>query len=288
MLKEMSWDTGNGDIVTKTTLVKSEAINGVNFGNGIADDERLSMRNFLFYENGINPVNGEPGLNKPTDYYNYLKGVWKNGAPMRFDGKNGTGDGPITHFMFPGTSDPCNWGTNGEVPPVVDPELGWTDSIAGNLPGDARRGLGSCGPFTFPAKTTTQLDVALISAMGEKGNAHSSLETMKEYATQIKTEFMVMPEKFQNREYGYVPVGIPDSPQQKPEKLFNVYPNPVADNLHVELIGLEMANYTIYNITGQIIKKGAINKTADISVQNLSTGMYYLRIANKTVKFVKE
>jgi len=175
----------------------------------------------------------------------------------------------------------------GIVPPEVDPQLGWTDLTAGYTPRDIR-GIGSSGPFSLSAKTVTQFDVALISAMNEgRGNAYASLETMKEYATQIKTEFIVMPEKFQNQEYGHVPVGIPDLPQQKQEKIFNVYPNPATNNLHVELIDLETAYYTIYDVAGQIIQKGIINKHTNINVQNLSTGMYYIRISNKTVKFVK-
>ena len=48
------------------------AINGVNFGNGIVDDERFGMRRFVYYENGPGN-NGEP--DKATDYYNYLKGI---------------------------------------------------------------------------------------------------------------------------------------------------------------------------------------------------------------------
>jgi len=179
-----------------------------------------------------------------------------------------------------GDSDPCNWGTMGE--PVSEI---WTEEKVGNPHGD-RRGLGSFGPFTFPRGAATQLDIALISGMEGKGNAGSAVEKIKEYATQIKTEFSIMPEKFQNKEYD-VPVGIPDFPQQT-EKIFNVYPNPATSNLHVELIDLERANYTIYNVTGKIIQTGMINKTADLDVQNLSTGMYYLRILDKTVKFVKE
>ena len=36
------------------------AINGVNFGNGIVDDERFGMRRFVYYDNSLSTVNGEP------------------------------------------------------------------------------------------------------------------------------------------------------------------------------------------------------------------------------------
>jgi hypothetical protein len=92
-----------------------------------------------------------------------------------------------------------------------------------------------------------------------------------------------MPEKFQNN----VNISIPAF-QPNTEKIVRVYPNPVSNNLHVELIDLETAPYTIYNVAGQIIQKGTINKTAVINVQNLSKGMYYLRVSGRTVKFVKD
>ena len=272
-------NTGEERDSTATFLVKAEAINGANFGNGIVDDERFGMKRFIYYNNAAGP-NGEPRT--AVEYYNYLRGIWRYGAPMRFDGRDGTGNvGPITDFLFPGDSDPCNWGTWGEMPPLSN----WTDLTAGNEPGD-RRGLGSLGPFTFMANTSTQLDIALISGIEDGRALYPSVDIIKEFATQIKTEFTYMPEKFQNTEYGYVPVGIPSVFQQN--TCFTVYPNPVSHNLHIELNELETANYVIYNVLGQTVQQGEINKTTDINVNNFSTGMYYLRIAGKTVKFVKE
>ena len=160
-------------------LVKAEAINGVNFGNGIVDDERFGMRRFVYYNNDWNPINGNPGGssgNRPSDYYNYLRGYWLNGARMRVDGKNATGDtGPITDFMFPGDTDPCNWGTMGVVPPVNN----WTDLTAKNEPGD-RRFMQSAGPFTLLPGAVNYITVGIPWARDMSGTAWASVMKLKE------------------------------------------------------------------------------------------------------------
>ena len=161
-------------------LVKAEAINGVNFGNGIVDDERYGMRRFVYYNNSSDNVNGEPRKNRPSDYYNYLRGIWLNGQPMRFDGKNATGNtGPITDFMFPGTTDPCNWGTNGEVPPVVNEQWGWTDLTAGNKEDD-RRFVQSAGPFTLTPGAVNYITVGIPWARDMTGNAWASVLKLRD------------------------------------------------------------------------------------------------------------
>ena len=95
------------------------AINGVNFGNNIVDDERFGMRRFVYYDNWYIQYNGEPS--KATDYYNYLQGFWKNGAHMKFGGNAiATGTSSLNcDFMFPDDSDPLYWGTNGVRPDRV-------------------------------------------------------------------------------------------------------------------------------------------------------------------------
>ena len=100
------------------------------------------MRRFVYYNNSSSGDNSEPS--KATDYYNYLRGFWKNGQRMRYggDGLNtGTTDFNCD-FMFPGNSDLYYWGTDGQA---VDP---WTEVTANNTPAD-RRFMQSAGPFTL-------------------------------------------------------------------------------------------------------------------------------------------
>ena len=96
--------TGDSIFVYDTTgyhQVVDESINGVNFGNGIVDDERFGMRRFVYHNNGQGD-NCDP--DKAPEYYNYLRGIWKNGAKMRYGGNAFSGSdvvGPECDFMFP-------------------------------------------------------------------------------------------------------------------------------------------------------------------------------------------
>ena len=149
------------------------AINGVNFGNNIVDDERFGMRRFVYYDNSSNAISGEPG--KATDYYNYLRGYWKNGQRMKYGG-NGISTGTTDFdcdFMFPGDSDPLFWGTNGNA---VD---NWTEVTAGNNPAD-RRFMQSAGPFTLKPGALNYITVGIPFAQAPSGKAFSSVELLRE------------------------------------------------------------------------------------------------------------
>ena len=154
------------------------AINGVNFGNGIPDDERFGMRRFVYYENGSGN-NGEPS--KATDYYNYLQGIWRNGKHMKYGGNaldNDVSD-PDCDFMFPGNSDPLHWGTDGFVPEKNPND--WTELTASDkvVPGD-RRFMQSAGPFTLKPGALNYITVGIPFAQATSGNAWQSVEMLRE------------------------------------------------------------------------------------------------------------
>ncbi len=140
-----------GQQTTAPFLVNSAAINGVNFGNGIVDDERYGMRRFVFHNND-GSVQGDPRI--APEYYNYLRGIWRDNTKMQYGGNahpaNPGTVGPECDFMFPGDSDPCNWGTRGIPPNGGYNQNGfyWTEITANNSPYD-RRFMQSAGPFTL-------------------------------------------------------------------------------------------------------------------------------------------
>ncbi len=160
--REFTWhlrfDSASGQWIDTTAFVpvRAEAINGVNFGDGIPDNERFGMRRFV-YHNNDNSETGDPSI--AVDYYNMLRGIWKDNTPMRY-GANGhylkTGTGvPQCDFMFPGDTDPCNWGTKG-----INPGIVWTEETVGNAPED-RRFMQSAGPFTLKAGSINYITVGI-------------------------------------------------------------------------------------------------------------------------------
>lgn len=164
------------------------AYNGFNFGNGIADDERLGLTGFMYHNNNFS-MNGDPYT--AEEYYNYLRGTWKNGNHMQYGGNGFEGQnvvGPECNFMFPGDSDPCNFGTNG-IAPNEDYNTGnkfWTETECQNVPDD-RRGLGMVGPFSFNAGSTQEIDYAMTTVW--KDNNHSAMDRMGDFIDNIKDLF---------------------------------------------------------------------------------------------------
>ena len=181
----------NGDceaLFNGTYPADKYAYNGFNFGNGIVDDERMGMTGFLYHNNNLG-VNGDPEI--AEDYYNYLCGYWKNHTPMMYGG-NGlvTGNvvGPECKFMFPGDSDPCNFGTNGIAPNdgYNSGDKFWTEEECENEPAD-RRGLAIVGPFSFNAGGTQVIDYAITTVW--KDDDHSAKERMYAIIDYIKARF---------------------------------------------------------------------------------------------------
>lgn len=174
----MSWYFVPGDAVGNC------AINGVNFGNNIVDDERFGMRRFVYYDNSSNAVNGEPS--KASDYYNYLRGYWKNGQRMKYGGNaipsaTGTTTNLDCDFMFPGDSDPWRWGVNGaELPSPWDGNNYWTETTSGaDVTPNDRRFMQSAGPFTLKPGALNYITVGVPFAQASSGNAWSSVEELR-------------------------------------------------------------------------------------------------------------
>ena len=151
------------------------AINGVNFGNNIIDDERFGMRRFVYYNNSTSGINSEPS--KATDYYNYLRGYWKDNTRMKY-GKMALTGTLECDFMFPGNSDPWHWGTNGVVPDENPDD--WSEyNMADNAPGD-RRFMQSAGPFTLKPGAVNYITVGIPFAQASSGDQWNSVELLRQ------------------------------------------------------------------------------------------------------------
>jgi hypothetical protein len=159
--------------------VVDESINGINFGNGIVDDERYGMRRFLYHDNNSSP-RGDPQV--AAEYYNYLRGFWRDNTPMRYGGDayNTGVVGPQCDFMFPGDSDPWNWGTGGDPPNGGYNTNGkyWTEEESGNNPFD-RRFMQSAGPFTLRPGAVNYITVGIPWARANSGGPFASVELLR-------------------------------------------------------------------------------------------------------------
>lgn len=66
---------------------------------------------------------------------------------------------------------------------------------------------------------------------------------------------------------------------------FSIYPNPVKDELFVSGLKKE-ADYEIFTADGRLVKKGKSDKKIQVSL--LQKGVYFIKILNSNLKFVKE
>jgi hypothetical protein len=165
-----NWDTITNTVVCDKAPLDEGSINGLNFEDGIIDNERWGMRRFIYFNND-GTVMGDPSID--VEYYNYLRGYWKDGSPL-VHGGTGYGTGEETDFMFPGrpTTDECGWGTEG------NPQGDWSEESEGNQPFD-RRFVQSAGPFTLEPGAVNDITVGMVWARASGGGAWQSVKEVQ-------------------------------------------------------------------------------------------------------------
>ena len=148
--------------------------------NQIVDEpgEQIIMSKFVYYNNDNtnygNPINA-------VQYYNYLRGIWKDGSPLVYGGNGYQTAGAVQcNFMFPGNSDDTYWyGTNG-VPQAYT----WTESTplgpnsVPNEPSD-RRFLQTAGPFTLKPGAVNYITTGVVWARTSSGGPEASIKLLK-------------------------------------------------------------------------------------------------------------
>lgn len=267
-----------------------ESINGLNFGNNIIDDERLGLTifsNFGRYNNGI-PI--EPPPLTGIQYFNYMKGIWNDFTPFMYGGNGHTemgAVGPECNFMFPGNSDPLNWGTDCEFPEggYNQGTRFWTEEEAGNAPGD-KRGLGAIGPFSFSPGQVHEVEVAYCTGQGISGPASSvdqMLRNIDSLLFKVAHNGLIVPNS-----------ALSIKPEESIES-FRIYPNPASTFITIQGIPLNQpAEFVIYNMVGSKIAGGKCMQGSQttIDIHPLTRGMYILKLTTgKSVlagKFIRE
>lgn len=168
----------NDGIDNNEGIGPNEALNGLGYGDSIVDNERFGMRRFLYFNN---IGQGHPATTDPStgaDYYNFLRSFWKDQTKMFYGGTGHQSDANADQnfpadFMFPGNSDPLNWGTGG-----VDPGFTWTEESASNVPYD-RRFVQSAGPFTLNPGAVNDITVGIVWARATSGGPMASVEKLR-------------------------------------------------------------------------------------------------------------
>lgn len=255
-----------------------ESINGLNFGNGISDDERYGMTRFIYFNNtSSNPATTDPQL--APQYYDYLNGKWKDSTNMVYGGSAHFSDtsavGPECDFMFPGSSDPLNWGTGCAFPNGGYNQNGkyWTEEESGNNSGD-RRGLCVMGPFTFEPGEVQEIELSFCAANGW-GGPLSSINQLFANIDSLRQAVKRGEIIISNSE-----LGIKDNVSDP--AVLSILPNPASSCINIELPVNQagLADYEIYNLTGGLCLKGTDQPVQglNINIRQLVPGFYMIMV----------
>lgn len=199
---------------------------GIGYSDGIIDNERFGMRRFTYYTSTSAYPYNDPG--PAAEYYNFMEGQWANGSEMYYGGLgNGTGGSLVlSDYMFPGTSDPLHWSTQGEDMSSAYPN-GWDESTSNNPSGD-RRFVQSAGPFTLRPGAINNITVGIVYGRSTDGGLMASVEAMKRADTKAQALFDAC----------FKILSPPDAPrltiQELENELILMIDNPVSSNNYQE------------------------------------------------------
>jgi hypothetical protein len=158
---------------------QADSLDGVdNDRDGAIDEagELIIMSQFVYFNNDFTPT-GNPA--NGLDFYNYLRGIWKDGIHMTYGG-NGKGSGPGA------TTTPCNF----MFPDNTDPSFAtpWTEVTAGNVAAD-RRFIQSAGAFTLNPGAVNYITTGVVWAKAPTGGPLASVELLKAVDDQAQSLF---------------------------------------------------------------------------------------------------
>jgi len=189
--------------------------------------------------------------NFADEYYNYLRGLWKDGTRFSYGGSGYGGEVWVSHIF---TGNPVT----GE---------GWTETDSPIGPGD-RRGLISSGPHTFLPGDTIHHDFALVFARDYQGDNLSAVALLKQRIQQIH-------DFYQNS------LSVPEIPIE--QIAINIFPNPFGRSFYVEFKSNAQrrpVDYIILDVLGKQVEKGKIipGEVSKIHLSRLSPGIFFIRI----------
>jgi hypothetical protein len=282
-------DTDNPTYDSLNLLTCNDAVNGMNFGDNVIDNERFGMSAFISFSKCGNPIFNEPTTS--GHYFGYLKNTWKDGRKLQYGGYGydyAPPYGPECNFMYPGLSDPCNWGTMGISP--YGPQQ-WTEETAMNSAGD-RQGLAIIRPVSIFAGDFIDLDLAFIYGIdySQPGVLDGWHTVLNQRIDSIRSYF----QKDKNPCGGSI-TGITQNRDNSNDHNFMVFPNPAMDQLMVKFPYDASGNYTchIYNMQGMVCLSSVVSSSSGvkIDVSKLTPGIYNLLLSNgyntNRAKFIK-
>jgi hypothetical protein len=258
----------------------NESINGTGFGDGIANNERYGLTNFL----GLWNYTDQSYDIDPTaalQYYLCMQSNWRDTTHLLYGGQGHEGHGgygPECRFMFPGESDSLNWGPGCQLP---NGPVNWTEYTA-NIPPYDIRGIGGMGPFTFHPGDVQELDLALVFARDytSQDTVEQSVAKLRQMIDTIRKSYITG--KLPN---GTSFFGIENQPTASSASL-KIYPNPANEtiNLLFDRSVNDLVKVQIINISGvEVFSLSLVpsGRKVQLDASGLAGGIYIINIQAK-------
>lgn len=214
----------------------------------------------FMYMNNTSGDMGDPQF--APQYYNYLRGNWKNGQPMYWGG-NGFPGGPgttdeVTTHMFP------------DDPNAAE---GWHEVAVNNDPGD-RRGLGSSYVGLFEPGQSICFDMAFVFGQDPDGDHLESVAVLKSNIQHIRDFF------FDHISDDCFDMIATDLIETKPLPIseLRLAPNPTGTHVRIAYTpDGQHAHYRLFDGLGSMVQTGALQSANTIiDVSQLSPGVYVI------------
>ncbi|MCO6500880.1 MAG: T9SS type A sorting domain-containing protein [Vicingus serpentipes] len=257
----------------------SASPNGIGFGDGINDNERLGMTSFMYQ--ALIPWDGATWRDLPnTDYqlHGIMNAVWADGSLLYY---GNMGYAPWAHpgnyrarFVYPGSSDPTGYGTNG----YTTSSSSW-DKDDNTLLASDNKSVGSMGPVTFSPGAIQQIELAYVFAQSNSPGVSIGKNLFIQYVDEIKNLYA-------NNSLGCTTTGI--LTKNKKGKEVVVFPNPVKERLYINgLDNDDLITIKIVDVTGQqLFEKTTRNR--EVVLENLKPGVYFIEIITSNERVVKK
>lgn len=237
-----------------------------------------TLSSFISYVNGNGP-NGDPGVGQTSAFYNLITG-YGNGVP--YGNTN-----MLTHYMFPGASDPTHVGTGG-----VDPGFNWWQfglcDTCLSTPAFDQRAVGATGPFQLAPNGSVKVVLGLITTFDSTLSMVGRIEKNRVQNKMLKQWYTdnAMPCVYSN---------LGEEESVAPSRLV-LYPNPATSTARIEG-GKINANtrYVLTDVNGKTWLSGKAQQEGWLSLdlENLAAGVYFVKLTedngtNHTIKLMKQ
>lgn len=263
-----------------------ESVNGYGFNDGVTDNEYTGLYAATVYT-GSGPI-GQSDPTSAIQWYNVLDGRWQLGDQIYYGGSGFSGGSCVTaiptRYMFPGSSDNLNYGTQG-----IDPGFEWSEFEPCGLgstsnPGGDRRSAYSFGKTALSNGDFFELDYAYLI---KRQNAPAA--TLFEPVTDLFVKAEAVRNAFLSNEgpcginFDPVPEDLGVEESTIDGDLFTVYPNPTAGLVRISGISEAGGTIHVFDVNGKLLQTITNYQAMQtIDLGGLDGNIFILRISSES------